>query len=80
VVGVGANLIGEPAVPGKWVADFSWGTEQGEYEINKFLATADVVLGRRGVPLHPALAQALRAVHEETRGTRRKDPAVPPRA
>lgn len=73
VLGVGANLFGEPAVPGRWVPDFVWGTGGAamEYELNKFLATAETVVGRRGIAWTPELSAALRVVHEETRPARR---------
>jgi UDP-N-acetylglucosamine diphosphorylase / glucose-1-phosphate thymidylyltransferase / UDP-N-acetylgalactosamine diphosphorylase / glucosamine-1-phosphate N-acetyltransferase / galactosamine-1-phosphate N-acetyltransferase len=75
IVGVGANLIGSPAVSAKWVPDFTWGDEGLEYEINKFLETAEIVYGRREVTWTPALAALLRGVHAATRQTRRTPPA-----
>lgn len=74
VVGVGANLIGDPAVPDAWVPDFSWGAGEGavEYELQKFLQTAETVMKRRGVDLDEAMGHALRRVYEETAPARRR--------
>lgn len=71
-VGVGTNLVGEPAVPGRWIPDFTWGSGPGaaEYDIDRFLETAQVVYGRRQVPWTSAAGSALRIVHEATRAAR----------
>jgi UDP-N-acetylglucosamine diphosphorylase/glucosamine-1-phosphate N-acetyltransferase len=49
VVEAGSNLFGA-AQPPKYVPPFSWGAE-GTYALEKFLATAALVMGRRGVAL-----------------------------
>lgn len=67
IVGLGASLIGDPAVGGKWVPEFSWGESGQEYDINKFLETAETVFGRRQETWSPAMAALLREVHSATR-------------
>jgi UDP-N-acetylglucosamine diphosphorylase/glucosamine-1-phosphate N-acetyltransferase len=77
VVGLGASLAGDPCVPKRWIPDFAWVVPEGdgasEYEINKFLKTAETVMARRGRDLTPALSEALRAVHHETREAGKKE-------
>lgn len=72
VVGLGANLFGDPAVAEKWVPDFAWGTGPGgsEYALDKFLETAEIVMGRRGEVLGPAERAILRAAFEGSQGPR----------
>ena len=50
IVSAGASIFGERA-PGRWVPPFSWGSEgvACSYDLERFLGTAGVVLGRRGV-------------------------------
>jgi UDP-N-acetylglucosamine diphosphorylase/glucosamine-1-phosphate N-acetyltransferase len=69
IAGVGSNLIGNPAIASKWVEDFSWGTglEATEYDINKFLQTAEIVYGRRHVAWTSGVERALREVFAQTR-------------
>ncbi len=73
VVGVGANIVGDPAVTTRWIPDFAWGTGSSaeEYDLDRFLDTARIVYGRRDVPWTEAVEGALRAVHEATREARR---------
>jgi UDP-N-acetylglucosamine diphosphorylase/glucosamine-1-phosphate N-acetyltransferase len=72
IAGVGANLVGEPAVPVRWVPDFTWGAgpDAVEYDIDEFLRTAAIVLGRRGVPWRPEDERVLRDVHAATASAR----------
>jgi UDP-N-acetylglucosamine diphosphorylase/glucosamine-1-phosphate N-acetyltransferase len=72
IAGVGANLVGSPDVPVRWVPDFSWGAGPGAmvYEIEEFLRTAETVHGRRGVPWKPEEEQVLRGVHAATADAR----------
>ena len=56
---MGASLIGDPAVGGKWVPDFSWGESGQEYDINKFLETAETVFGRRQRNMEPRHGRSL---------------------
>ena len=69
ILGVGVNLIGDPAVTDKWVRDFSWGwgPEAAEYAEDRFLRAAEIVLGRRNVPWSPEMASLLSEVHAATR-------------
>ncbi|HEX7089765.1 MAG TPA: putative sugar nucleotidyl transferase [Longimicrobiales bacterium] len=68
VVGAGSNLFGS-AMPPKLVPPFSWGTgtELGEYQLDKFLAVAEVVMRRRDVMLTPGQREVLRAAWKEGR-------------
>ena len=72
IAGVGANLVGDPDVPARWVPDFTWGAGPGavEYEIEEFLRTAEIVHGRRGVPWRPEEERVLRGVHTATAAAR----------
>jgi UDP-N-acetylglucosamine diphosphorylase / glucose-1-phosphate thymidylyltransferase / UDP-N-acetylgalactosamine diphosphorylase / glucosamine-1-phosphate N-acetyltransferase / galactosamine-1-phosphate N-acetyltransferase len=72
IAGVGANLVGDPAVPARWVPDFTWGVGPGavEYEIEEFLRTAEIVHGRRGVSWRPEEERVLRGVHTATAAAR----------
>ena len=73
ILGVGANLIGDPVVGERNVRDFSWGSgpEATTYDIDRFLGTAAVVFGRRGVPWSGEIERLLRAVHAATQGSGR---------
>ena len=73
IVGVGANLFGEPAVGQRFVPDFSWGhgASAGEYGLEKFLQTAELVFGRRDVPWTNYMRDALASVFEKTASSRR---------
>ncbi len=64
VIGVGSNLFGS-GFPPKTIGAFRWGGADGFeiYDLNKFLQTAEVVLGRRDKPLTPAMANQLRRLH-----------------
>ncbi len=52
VVGAGSNLFGT-GLPSKYVPPFTWGIgpDAGEYDLERFLATAEVVMARRNVDL-----------------------------
>ncbi len=71
VIGVGCNVFGS-GFPPKYVPSFSWGGGQGlsEYAFEKFLETAQRVVGRRGKTLGPAEQALLRHVFEQTRAER----------
>lgn len=62
VIGAGANVVGT-GFPPKYVPPFQWGTgETGqEYDLEKFLETAALVMARRGVPLSAKQRQLLAA-------------------
>jgi UDP-N-acetylglucosamine diphosphorylase/glucosamine-1-phosphate N-acetyltransferase len=68
VVGVGSNLFGS-ALPPKYVPPFSWGSgdELEPYDVEKFLATAELAMGRRQVTLSSGMRQVLRAAWERSR-------------
>jgi hypothetical protein len=61
VIGAGANLYGA-AMPPKNVLPFSWGSgsDLTEYDLDKFLETAEVVMARREVPLSESQRGVLR--------------------
>jgi UDP-N-acetylglucosamine diphosphorylase/glucosamine-1-phosphate N-acetyltransferase len=73
VVGPGSNLFG--GMPPKYVPAFSWGAELGEYEFEKFIATAQVVMNRRSVPLTDGHREMLRRAWQ--RGRRLGKPVQP---
>lgn len=61
VVGAGCNLFGAVQPP-KYVAPFSWGSgaDLVEYDLDKFLETAEAVMRRRNVVLTEAQCSVLR--------------------
>jgi UDP-N-acetylglucosamine diphosphorylase/glucosamine-1-phosphate N-acetyltransferase len=69
IVGVGANVIDGPAVTVKWVPDFNWGwgSSATAYDVGRFLETAEIVFGRRGVPWTAGMEELLREVHRAAR-------------
>jgi UDP-N-acetylglucosamine diphosphorylase/glucosamine-1-phosphate N-acetyltransferase len=69
VVGAGANLFGG-AMPPRYVPPFTWGTgrDAGEYELERFLATAAVVMSRRNVTLGSGQRQLLESAWKLGRG------------
>ncbi|NLG61983.1 MAG: hypothetical protein GX539_07030 [Candidatus Cloacimonetes bacterium] len=71
VVGTGANLYGA-AMPPKYVPPFSWGSgsDLGDYDLDRFLATAERVMRRRGLQLEPGVRALLTRVHERSRRAR----------
>ena len=68
VVGPGSNLFGT-AQPPKFVPPFSWGSgsELGEYELEKFLETAETAMARRNVALSERQRRMLSAAWESGR-------------
>lgn len=71
VVGAGSNLFGE-RVPPKSVPPFSWGSGAGpdEYDIERFLETAAVVMRRRGMTLTRPMRELYRRAFHATAGLR----------
>lgn len=69
VVGAGANLFGG-SMPPRYVPPFTWGTgrDAGEYELERFLATAEVVMSRRNVSLSPRQRLLLESAWKLGRG------------
>jgi UDP-N-acetylglucosamine diphosphorylase/glucosamine-1-phosphate N-acetyltransferase len=69
IVGAGANLFG-PGRPPRWVAPFTWGFGQdaGVYRREAFLATAAVVMDRRGIELTSGARRWLAGVWDEACG------------
>jgi len=67
VVGVGCNLYGGDFPP-KYVPSFSWGGAAGlvEYQFDKFVSTAEKVIGRRERALTPAGRAMLETVRKLT--------------
>lgn len=63
VVGFASNIFGQ-GMPPKYVPPFSWGGRPGDpaYGLEAALATARVVLGRRGCLLQPAHEQVFAAL------------------
>ena len=71
VVGAGSNLFGD-RIPPKSVPPFAWGsgTDPAEYDIDRFLETAAVVMRRRGVTLAPEMRKLYRRAYRDTAGLR----------
>lgn len=65
VVGFNCNVYGS-AIPGRFVPSFSWGEgrEMAEYDLEKSMLTAQIVLERRDVKFQDAHAQVFRKISE----------------
>jgi len=63
VVEAGSNIFG--GMPPRYVPPFSWGAPDAVYDIERFLDTAAIVLGRRDVSLTDAQRDLLRAAFRE---------------
>lgn len=72
-VGTGANLFGGGVFAPKWLPSFAWwdGRSLATHELERFLATARIVLSRRGRELDPGTEAALRAHFDSTSAERR---------
>ena len=72
VVGVAANVYGA-GFPRAFVPDFAWGGAAGfaTHQLPKALATAELVMARRGLTLSEAARTSLTAVFEATAALRR---------
>jgi hypothetical protein len=62
VIGPGANIFG--GMPPKHVPPFAWG--DGRYELDKFLSTAEIAMGRRDVTMKPSQREMLTRVHQKS--------------
>jgi UDP-N-acetylglucosamine diphosphorylase/glucosamine-1-phosphate N-acetyltransferase len=71
VIGAGTNIFGG-VMPPSAVPPFSWGagTELGEHRLDKFLATAEIAMSRRGQTLTPGLRRVLEAAWNGTAAQR----------
>lgn len=69
VIGTGSHLFGGGRYAPKHLPAFSWwdGERIGEYQLDKFLATARVAMSRRGRELSAADEAAVRALFARTR-------------
>lgn len=74
VVGLGANLFGDLTLVDRWVPEFAWGygPDRSEYALDKFLETAEIVMGRREETLGEAERAALTAAFVATAGSRER--------
>jgi UDP-N-acetylglucosamine diphosphorylase / glucose-1-phosphate thymidylyltransferase / UDP-N-acetylgalactosamine diphosphorylase / glucosamine-1-phosphate N-acetyltransferase / galactosamine-1-phosphate N-acetyltransferase len=68
IVGAGSNIFGA-APPGRWTPPFSWGTTDPaqEYDLSRFLATAEAVMARRNVRLSSGQRELLRQAWQRGR-------------
>jgi UDP-N-acetylglucosamine diphosphorylase/glucosamine-1-phosphate N-acetyltransferase len=66
VVGAGSNVFG--GMPPKYLPPFSWGDAETPYGLDRFLATAETVMGRRDVSLQDGQRRMLEAAWRVTRG------------
>ena len=73
IVGFSCNIFGADFPP-KYVPSFSWGGSGSlvEYDINKSLATARIVMQRRNQDLNPDTAKLFSHIFEITENERRK--------
>ena len=73
MVGTGSHLFGGGRYAPKHLPAFSWwdGESVREYQLDKFVATARVAMGRRGADLAPADEAALRGLFDATAAARR---------
>ncbi|MCK5832705.1 hypothetical protein KAH81_03445 [bacterium] len=64
-IGVSVNHYGT-GLPPKFIKSFSWGTSQGyvEYEFEKAISTAKVVMSRRGEELQPEEESLLKNIYK----------------
>lgn len=62
VIEAGSNVFG--GMPPKYVPPFTWGTVGERYEFERFIGTAETVMGRREVALTDRQRAMLRAVFE----------------
>jgi UDP-N-acetylglucosamine diphosphorylase/glucosamine-1-phosphate N-acetyltransferase len=71
IVGVSCNIYGS-GIPPKFVPSFSWGGEGEftEYQLDKSIDTARLVMARRSVMLSKEYERVMRAVHRSTAGER----------
>ncbi|NNL29629.1 MAG: hypothetical protein HKO77_01335 [Gemmatimonadetes bacterium] len=71
VIGAGSNVFGG-IMPPTVVPPFSWGAgaDLRDHRLEKFLETAERVVGRRGETLTPGVIQILRTAWKETAGRR----------
>lgn len=81
IVGAGCNLFGAVQPP-KYVAPFSWGSGADfvEYDMDKFLETAEAVMQRRNVVLSEGQSEVLRRAWAGSRskaGGARSESAAP---
>ncbi len=69
VVGAGSNVMAGP-VPPRTVQPFSWGSGAGfaPYELDRFIATAKIVMSRRKQPLPEGMESLLRRAWHQTHG------------
>lgn len=78
VVEAGSSLLGGGLAP-KYVPPFCWGAGSGgaEYDIERFLATAERVMARRSVELVKGMRELYRRAFAETAGLRTEAAARP---
>ena len=71
IIGPSSNIFGG-GLPSKYIPAFSWGGSQGfvTYDVEKALAVAKTVMGRRGVEITSAYRETFRRVYETTRHER----------
>ena len=78
IVEAGANLFGA-LVPPRYVAPFAWGAvpEPDEYDIERFLQTAEAVMARRDVKLNEGIKRLYRTAFSATAFLRARGAATP---
>lgn len=68
VVGAGSNLFGG-GIPPRYVPPFAWGgtDPSSVYEVERFLESAELVMGRRNIPLGDGQREMLRRAWQRSR-------------
>lgn len=70
VVGISSNIVGN-GFPPKYIPSFSWGGfDKKEYELNKAISVAEIVMGRRKIMMTDSEKNLFKYVFEKTAGER----------
>jgi UDP-N-acetylglucosamine diphosphorylase/glucosamine-1-phosphate N-acetyltransferase len=69
VVGPGANVFGAKSA-GRHIPPFAWGDTGQMQDIDRFLATTRIAMGRRDVELSAGMEELLRNAHDRVRSER----------
>ncbi len=68
VIGHSVNIFGGGLAGGRYIPSFQWGGKDGfvEYDVNKAIATAKIVMSRRGREMTNADAELIRYISQAT--------------
>jgi len=78
VAGFSSNIYGS-GFPDKYIPSFSWGGSEGfvEYDIEKSISTAKIVMGRRKIPFSKSEENLFREIFRNSRVQRLKKEVTP---